>query len=202
MSDDDNFGQRVLREGTGPNGVFGTKVMWEHLPQVEQDLLAALAPVIPSRTGADPTDGVRRVLPRLQYVWLRRRDSTRQGISFYRALQTKRWRSTDLPDIPAPDPEFNFAAIRELVQVSKWADVEWSDFFSKHSITPITVWYEALAEDPVAVVEQIVRALGLELRHAWQPLAWRHQRQADTLTDVWVARYRGLSGDGANRACV
>src|SRR5437870_4346527 len=60
--------QRILDEGTGEDGVFGCKLMWDQIDGA-QELLNAL--------------------PGVRYLWLRRTDKVRQGISYYRALETK-----------------------------------------------------------------------------------------------------------------
>ncbi len=95
VSEASEFTQRMLREGTSTNGVFGLKVTWEELKDAEALL---------------------KQLPNLRYVWLRRLDRVPQAISFYRALQTRRWRSTDASG-DLPEPAFDCEAIKGLVQL-------------------------------------------------------------------------------------
>src|SRR4051812_7686283 len=64
---------RYLEDGTTPNGVFGSKLMWGHL----EDLLARLGP-----------DTLEDRLGRLDYVHVTREDKVAQAVSLWRAVQT------------------------------------------------------------------------------------------------------------------
>ena len=74
--------------------------------------------------------------PHLQYIWSRRTDRIHQGISYYRALETKRWRSTDR-NTRQSDPPFNFEAIHSLIQLCEWEDADWQKFFSGDEVLRI-----------------------------------------------------------------
>lgn len=196
VTDFATFIDQVRERGTTPNGVFGSKLMWDQVNELVRDL----APMV-SMTDESPPRVFETALPNLYYIWLRRTDRIRQGISYYRALETKRWRSTGTSSAQS-DPPFNFEAIQSLIQLCDWEDAGWQKFFERRAITPLVVEYEQFAESPEAMVRQIIRHLGLEPPE-WLPSeTWRHQRQADALTDDWVARYRAqqatsgsLSGD-------
>jgi len=205
VNDFPSFIGRVLQEGTTPNGVFGSKLMWDQVKELVAELesmreIPGSSPTNvlevpgPSPTSAlrGPDSSPRRVLeatfPNLHYIWLRRSDRVRQAISYYRALETKRWRSTDTP-ADSVEPEFNFEAIHSLLQLSAWEDEGWQEFFARHAIVPLTVWYEAFAESPQLTANQIMTHLGLQTPNHVLSEGWRHQRQADALTDEWSARY-------------
>jgi LPS sulfotransferase NodH len=179
-----SYFQRILAEGTTPNGAFGSKMMWDYLGE----LAPRLAEVV-NANAANPAIMLASAFPNVRYVWLTRRDKLRQGISYYRALETKIWRSTDVGLHPRTDPPFNAEAIERLVQLSTWEDEDWQRYFQENRIEPIVVVYEDLARDVEGEVNRILRSLGLpKTRLAGQ--AWCHQRQADTLTEQWVERYR------------
>jgi LPS sulfotransferase NodH len=184
VTDFPGFFRRLLREGTGANCVFGSKLMQDQATAVVSELAALLG-----RPEADPPGVLQAAFPNLRYIWLRRLDKIRQGISFYRALRTGRWRSTDLAGVPPVAPPFDFAAIQSLVQLSVWADEDWDDFFRRYAIAPLRVTYEELAVAPEAVVRHIIDHLGLRPPARLRPDVWQHQRQADALTDAWVAQY-------------
>jgi LPS sulfotransferase NodH len=67
--------------------------------------------------------------PHLRYVWLRREDRVRQAISYYRALVTKIWRSTDVGLQSSKEPPFDALAIKRLVELCTWEDEAWEEFF-------------------------------------------------------------------------
>jgi LPS sulfotransferase NodH len=60
------------------------------------------------------------------------------------------------------------------------------------------VRYEEFTAAPEATARQIAAHLGLESALHLASDAWRHQRQADALTEVWFARYtaeQAIAGD-------
>src|SRR5579872_697273 len=119
VSDFATFIDRVREHGTSRNGVFGSKLMWDQM----HPLLRELA-TLPGASSGLETHVLGTAFPNLHYVWLRRTDRIRQGISYYRALATKRWRSTDTTNVQ-PEPPFNFEAIFSLIQLCTWEDANW-----------------------------------------------------------------------------
>jgi LPS sulfotransferase NodH len=179
------FMARVLREGTTPNRVFGSKLMRDQL----KEIVPELAQLYGCSQG-DHHSVLQMAFPNLQYVWLRRRDKVRQGISFYRALETNVWRSTDLARVgPVREPTFNFEAIKNLVELSRWADDDWQEFFISNALEPLEVAYEDLAQSPETVATRILEHLGVQASAAVQCAQWQHQHQADALTEAWSDLY-------------
>ena len=64
--------ERVRQWGTTPNGVFGAKLMWDHVGRLH-------------RRAGDPLE----LFGDPALVWVRRRDVVRQAISLWRAMQTQ-----------------------------------------------------------------------------------------------------------------
>jgi trehalose 2-sulfotransferase len=180
--------ERVLYTGTSAEGVFGVKLIWHYL----DDLLPRLAEVA-GLVGADPPTILSATFRNPRYVWLTRRDKVRQGISWYRALESNAWRSTDRATGPDADPAFDFAAIDHLVRQAVADDHSWQAYFERHAIGPLLLTYEDLAADPGSVALQILRYLGLPSPVAPWPPAWRHQRQSDARTEDWARQYHALA---------
>jgi len=180
-----SFAQRLLEEGTTANGVFGSKLMWGQL----DDLVKQFATLL-SLGNAGPRQVLAAAFPNLHYIWLTRRDKLRQGISYYRAMETKVWRSTDVSKVARVEPRFNFEAIQSLVQLCTWEDRAWQDYFRQNAIEPCTVVYEDLLESPAAVVRRVLSYLAVQARDPlFQEGAWLHQRQSDAISEEWVERY-------------
>lgn len=184
VSDFASFIDGVHVHGTSPNGVFGSKLMWDQINDLVREL--ALMFDVSDET---PARVLETAFPNLHYVWLRRTDHIRQGVSYYRALETKRWRSTDTTGVRS-EPPFNFEAIQSLVQLCEWQDACWQEFFEHHALTPLVVKSEEFAAAPEVGARHIIAHLGLEPPERLPSDTRRHQRQADTLTDEWTARYR------------
>jgi LPS sulfotransferase NodH len=187
-SDFPSYVRRILEEGTTPNGVFGSKMMWDYLG----DLLPQLAALFDVEDAA-PADVLKAAFPDLRYIWLTRRDKVRQGISYYLAMETGIWRSTDAAKGPTTDPPFNFLAIDRMVELSTWEDEAWQGYFQQYGLQPLDVAYEDLARAPMEVARHILANLGLPSGH-WPERSWQHRRQANARTDAWVERYHALKG--------
>jgi trehalose 2-sulfotransferase len=177
VSDFATFIDAVREHGTSGNGVFGSKLMWDQVNDLVRELVATLGV-----TGDSPARVFELAFANLHYVWLRRTDRIRQGISYYRALETKRWRSTDTTSISRA-PSFNFDKIRSLIQLCEWEDASWQEFFEQNAITPLLVRFEELATAPELTAQKIMANLGIEPPARVPIDPWRHQRQADALTD-------------------
>ena len=180
---------QIRRAGATPNGVFGFKIMWSHLG----DWLPRLGGLV-GREDARPPDILAATFPGLRYVRLTRYDKVRQAVSFYRAAVTSQWRSMDPGNELAAAPEFDFAAIDYLVNDLITGDQGWDQFYRKHSIEPLYVKYEDLERSPEAVSDKVLEFLGLTPPGHPIPNQWRHQRQADGLSDDWVRQYHVLKG--------
>jgi LPS sulfotransferase NodH len=144
---------------------------------------------------ATPADTLTVVFPNLHHLWLRRRDKIKQGISYYRALETQVWRSTDRRAGDAREPVFNFAAIDRLVQLCIQEDHAWQTYFQQYQIQPLIITYEELAASPEKVVLSILKHLDLPIPDGLPPLRWKHQKQADQITEVWTEKYVAHAAD-------
>jgi trehalose 2-sulfotransferase len=184
--------EQIKRQGTTWNGVFGVKLMWSELCEV----LPRLAAMV-SRDDASPPEILAAAFPNLHYVWLTRRDKVRQGVSFYRAIATERWRSTDTGSRADAEVSFDIQVIHALIQTSVADEESWRQFFQQHGIQPLAVEYEELEREPETVVRQILAFLGVDPPAQPFPRSWQHQRQADDLTEVWVSQYHALKGGPA-----
>ncbi|HEX5780816.1 MAG TPA: Stf0 family sulfotransferase, partial [Solirubrobacteraceae bacterium] len=152
---------RALEWGTTPNGVFGAKLMWDHVGR-----LPALG---------DP-----------RYVWVRRGDVVRQAVSLWRAMQTQSWRddSTD-GEGGQHAPQYSFAALRHLVARLTDHDARWREFLAGAPVLEVT--YEELTADLPGVIRRTLDHVGVADSVDIPQPAMR--RQADELSEAWVAAY-------------
>jgi LPS sulfotransferase NodH len=192
--------ERTFRLGTSENGVFATKLMWRHLPDLQ-----ALAAQLPEYAGLELHDLLTKLLADPRYVWVTRRDKLRQAVSLWRALQTRTWR-IEHPgaDHSTPSLRYSFQGLEHLVRSLTTEDGAWSAYFEAHAIPAVTVVYEDdLERDPTAAVKAVLRHVGVAAPDHWRPPEPMH-RQADGLSEDWVAAYhrdlaarggRGASGD-------
>ena len=177
--------RRTLAAGTGPNGVFGAKIMFNQLAEV-QTLAGTLAeyrglsgpPLLAALIGAPQP---------LRWVWARRNDTVRQAVSMWKALQTRSWRGDE--DGENREPEYRFEAIDHLRRRFEADEAGWSDVFAAHGIHPLVVSYEDdLEADRDRAVARVLEHIGVP-----SPLRGLNSdpidRQADALSQQWVDAY-------------
>ena len=176
---------RTFRMGTSENGVFGAKLMWNQLPDLEQHATA-----MPEFAGLDGSELLDRLLGQPGYVWLRRRDKVRQAISLWRALQTRTWRA----EHPAAEGErptlsYSFRGIEHLRRRLS-ADAEaWGRFFLHSLIEPLELVYEDdVSPDPAGAVARVLALVGVAVPSDWTPAAGMAQ-QSDEVNDEWYDAY-------------
>jgi trehalose 2-sulfotransferase len=169
---------RAVRDkATTPNGVLGSKMMW--------NVFDSLRSALPTPAGTDAgLQFMRTAFPDAQFVWLRRADKVRQGISWWRAAVTDQWalRPGQQAGQPAPDLEQMVA----LVRLAEQCEEGWRQWFTSTGIQPCQVLYEDLARDRLAAANTVLEFLRLPHLDADHLPPVRYRQQADTLTERYV----------------
>jgi trehalose 2-sulfotransferase len=173
---------RAVRDrATTPNGVLGVKMMWDDFDRLRSS--------VHSPFGADAgLEFMHAAFPNAQFVWLRREDKVRQGISWWRADVTSQWalRPGQEPGRPAPDVE----RIVRLVRFAERCEDGWRQWFAATGIQPCQVVYENLSRDRLAVVNRVLEFLRLPQLDAGGLPPVRYRQQADGLTEQCAALVR------------
>jgi trehalose 2-sulfotransferase len=173
----------VLREGSTPNGVFASKVMWGYLP----DLLLGLRE-LPEAAHLKGPEALAAAFPDLRYVQVLRRDKVAQAISLWTAVQTAQWRDEgDGREDSGHEPRYAFRGIDHLVGQLTAQERAWTRWFATARIEPVTVVYEELADAPREVVGAVLDGLDLERADVPEP---RMRRQSSPRSLEWSARYQ------------
>jgi LPS sulfotransferase NodH len=169
---------RAMRDkATTPNGVLGSKLMWNDFDWLRS---SARPPA-----GADAgLEFMRATFPDAQFVWLRREDKVRQGISWWRAAATGQWAlgPDREPARPAPDVE----QIVQLVRFAERCEDGWRQWFASTGIQPCQVVYEDLSRDRLAAANTVLGFLRLQQLDADSLPPVRYHRQADSLTERYA----------------
>jgi trehalose 2-sulfotransferase len=177
--------ERTFRLGTTPNGVFGAKLMWSHIPDMQ-----TFVRELPEYAQLDLFELLERMFGGPRYVWVTRHDKVRQAVSLWRALQTRSWRLEHRREDPLQvELLYRFQGIDHLVRLLAADDDAWSGFFSTNRIDVLRISYEDhLERDPDGAVRAVLDHIGVAPPLGWQA-AEVMQRQADALSDEWVAAY-------------
>jgi LPS sulfotransferase NodH len=177
---------KILEHGTSPAGIFGAKAHWFQFDSFATRLAAEDRCDKRAAFGAMIAS-----FPNLKCIWLRRRDTIRQAISYDRAAQTNVWWNIDgATPAPAAQEHFDFKSITERLKTIEDCDAAWQEFFPKYGIAPLVVWYEDFVASYGATVESVATFLGHEIGQPLQLPEPRMRQQADALTDQWVKQYQ------------
>ena len=176
----------VLTAGTSSNTVFSARIMWGSMEYLVGNLIAS-GMVQPGRDD----HVLRQAFGPTRYIWLQRQDTLAQAVSWAKAEQTRVWHRLDGQATPETitEPTYDFVQIHVLMETIREHNAAWGNWFTKNSITPLSLTYEALDADAADVVGQILRYLDLDREEA-RTISSRNIRLADGLSLDWMARYR------------
>lgn len=182
--------QRVLERGRTPNGVFAAKVHWSQLSVLLERL--RMAPGGEGNGHRPMTDSelLSRHLGPVRIVYLDRRNTLRQAISWHRAITTERWWRVagDEPSHPPDVAGYDFEAIKTMWWLLYDAKASWRGWFQDNHVRPLALCYEGLVADYPGTLRAVVAWLGLDAPGRIPPP--RLVRQADQLSDRWAWQYR------------
>jgi len=190
LADFPSYLERVLREKTGPNGVFGVKVHWSHLSSLAHELN-----MMGSCHGLSTAEALERVFGKPKYIYITRRDKVKQAVSWLIALQRDSW--ADPAHANGGSRRLSFKArlkydsdkIRSLVQLLEIADSHWKRFFLQHSIKPLEIVYEEMTRSYEQTVLRALEHIELDSARATPIGAPSTRAQSDSINTLWVQKY-------------
>ena len=183
--------QEALREGTTPNGVWASKLMWGY----HLDFLRRLRER-PQTADLKPAQAVETLLPGVRYVHVRRQDKLAQAISLWTAVQTLAWRDEGEDAVAAREPQYSYAGIEHLLAQLTAQDNAWASWFTAAGVEPTVIVYEDLVADQPRVVLDLLRTLHIDTHGVDVPDPGM-RRQSGGRSAEWAERF-----DGERRAAL
>jgi trehalose 2-sulfotransferase len=177
--------ERMLRENTTPNGVFGTVVMWSYFERMLEMLRD-----IPEYKDLNRADLVAAVLHKPKYIWLRRRNRVEQAVSWEIACQTGVWaQKTGEKTRPRGAPKFDFKVIDEWCNRIAEHETAWANYFRENQIEPLTLFYEDVVASNHGAMEGVLQFLQVPLPADVKIVASGLEKQANELSQQWTVAY-------------
>jgi trehalose 2-sulfotransferase len=164
----DEYLEALLAKKTSPNGVFGLKLLFGQLAELEGREL-------------------QEILPNLHFVYITRKDHVRQAVSFARATQTEQWASDHLT--PVASPVYDGDQIREMLEWVERDERFWEGYFEHHSISPLRIAYENFIASVEPTVSRVMDCVGIERPEGFRLKPATLEQQADELSEEWVERF-------------
>jgi trehalose 2-sulfotransferase len=177
---------KVIEAGAAGTGVFGVKILGPNFTA-----LTAKLKTLPECRDLPPGQVMTRIFPNLRYIRLMRRDKVRQAISYYRAARTDVWFDMEghAPPPNAAPPPYDPAAIRRCETELADFDARWRDYFAGLNLDPLRVYYEDLAAQYEKTIRDVLGYIGVGGAPEVKIGPPRFRKQADAVTEEWVARY-------------
>jgi LPS sulfotransferase NodH len=160
---------RALKDGRSTSGIYAVKLFASQFSQVAKtvDLPASL--------------------PRLRYVRLTRRDLLGQAISWTRARQTGRFRSTETGQ---QAQRYDGPAIAESLEKIALENLAWDVWLARNGLPFLPLTYEELLEAPRVSLEKI--AYLADAKITFEPASIPNsglEIQRDTVNAEWRERF-------------
>ena len=169
------------------NGIFSAKLHWYQFAWLSQQLRAQDG----AAEAVSTAELMARWFPRLKYIFLWRRDTARQAISYYRACVTKVWFLTGEARRGALTGEVDYQQIRWFEDILVEHREKWRAYFAEHGVIPLEVIYEDLAADPCAILRKVLADLGLaegpELAAAPTMLLRQSDDRSEAILEAYLA---------------
>lgn len=192
---------RLIRERSTPNGVFGAKLLYGQLRQLE-DVVGQDQTVV----AGSLSEALRRFFPDLHLIWATREDKTRQAISWYKARQTGIWgqdagrdsvklgRAWRLGDEPLQPGElaFDFDGIAALRRQAEEEDAAIGRFLAASGFPSFRVVYEQFSPRYEETLRDLVDWLGIVAPAGLAIAKPRTAKLANDRTEEWVVRFEQL----------
>ena len=177
---------RIRADGTTPNGVWGGKLMWGHVRDLEER-----AGALPGLAGADLQRILETLLGDVRLVYVTRADKVAQAVSLWRAVQTQSWQSGPHDTTTTDCVAYVYEGIDHLRRQLEAHDAAWRGWFAAHGREVVEVSYEDLAAEPRATTAAVLAELGLPADGVPEP---DMRRQGDARSEAWAERYRAEAG--------
>jgi LPS sulfotransferase NodH len=185
----------MLKVGSTPNGIFGIKLHYYQFAEITKKMSE-----VESMRGLPTAELMSAIFPNVKYVWLTRRDRTRQALSYYRASKTDQWWQINANSKAAP-PTLDLEGVAKKEKELVGNDTQWQDYFNSNHIDPYVIYYEDLAADYDGTIRTLLGWLGVPNPEAVHIPPTRLQKQSDDLTEEWLAAYlRYKSGEAPSQA--
>ncbi len=190
------YAARLARERATPNGVFGAKLLWQHLRH-----LGRASRQHPALADLDDGELLATLFPGVRWVWITRDDKVRQAVSYWKARESGVWgQRGSRRTIPLKEPEFDEAGIARLLETVLREEDAIGRFFAANGIVPCRIVYETLAADYEPTTRGLLACLGIPVPPDLAIADPRTRKLADSASDAWAERFRLARGLGEGTA--
>jgi LPS sulfotransferase NodH len=165
----------ALTDGRSSTGIYAIKIFASQFAQVAKSVNLPAS------------------LPNLHYVRLTRGDLLGQAISWTRARQTRKFRSTELRRAP---PRYDGEAIAKSLERLLMENLAWDGWFARNGLPFLPLTYEQVQQNPVGSLGAIAQLVGASLSGTDFESGLEIQR--DRLSEEWRDRFLSEDADSSS----
>jgi LPS sulfotransferase NodH len=169
---------RAVKDGRSDSGIYAVKLFASQFSRVAKtvDLPASL--------------------PKLRYIRLTRVDVLGQAISWARARQSGRFRSTEADQ---KKPRYDGKAIADSLEKVVLENLAWDVWFAKNGLSFLSLTYEDLVEEPLTCLEKVASLVDAKRFSKPEPhLNSGLEIQRDAISEEWRERFLAEYSDPSN----
>jgi LPS sulfotransferase NodH len=171
-TDFDEYTERLFQVRTSRNGIFSVKAHAHHFSEM----------LTKSRVLA-------RAVGSAQFIYINRQDKIAQAVSMAKALQTNAWNSFERPrNVPL---FYSFDFIQACLDETMAQTKAWWRWFNDNGVQPHVINHEEFTQDGPAHVARLAKWVGAEDVAASAVTPLLTARQADSINEEWISRYKG-----------
>jgi trehalose 2-sulfotransferase len=143
---------RSLVRERSANNIFGSKMSPAHRAQLDW----LLEPQVANYEGIDS------IFPDHRWIFVKRKDLTRQAISWFIAGETQVWHiKQNQTDSAEAKVEYNFFSILSTLKDVLADNLNWELYFQKNALFPLTLFYEDFVADKKSALRLIATHIGI-----------------------------------------
>lgn len=188
VSFDRKYLTAVLEESIDATKIFGMRLMWRDFANLSNRLAVFNPGLLTDISRFETAFGP------IRFVHLSRQDKVAQAVSRVKAEQSGLWHvdenGLERERLKSGQPPvYDAAAIAEQVAECEVHDAAWVNWFDQQKLQPVKITYEALSDNPRAILGQILSALGQD-RTIARMVEPKTRKLADDGSREWASRFR------------
>lgn len=160
----------IKRKRSSPNGILGLKA---HFSQIS------------ALTKSGPFTIFLKDIK--CFVHVTRKDLVAQAVSYAMAHQSRKWSSLHKAEAT---PNYDVNLISNALNDILSQNLQWQRFFAVNNISPVTVAYEDLLEDPNQICKNICAQMGVITDHNFSIEKSPLNKQSSALNAQWIKRFK------------
>lgn len=174
----------LMAQQRSTSGVFAVKTMWPAFASLFTQIAADSTVSV-----VDPVGNALDVLGDVQVLFVRRRDKDKQAVSFEKAKQQRVWRSEQGERRLDSGLVYNYPRILDCWDQVHQDEAAWLQFLQERKLPYYEIWYEDMVADPMGVVGNALRFLGVEANPN-VVIQSRYQKLSSGLNAEWLERFQ------------